>query len=178
VRRRSRREVQQRAASRRLRALHEAGHAYAAGKLGVRVRHISLWRNGKTVTAPIGDEVTAAVVVWAGVVAEALDRDGPQRPESWTLQPDAVHLRRLRPTVSAVGYERAVAALLGDPDAAAAVQALADVLLRRRLLFGFEVRRIIRNPSRYPPRPPRRRGKRPPPDYVRRSMASPDWGDE
>jgi hypothetical protein len=163
---------------RQLSACHEAGHALVAVRLGVPVLWLSLWANGRTWHGSVASATTGAAIAWGGVVAESLLPHGPQSPATWQLQPDNAYLRSLRPTTSAAGFELAMRLILADPDAQTAVLALADRLARRRLLFGWQVRRILADPWRYPPRPPKRRGKQPPPGYIRRSMASPDWGDE
>jgi hypothetical protein len=158
--------------SRRLASLHEAAHAYMTEHLGGRVTLVRVGRwGGRTRSRDLpGGGVAVAACLWAGVCGEALDPAGPQSPSSWSVQPDRVELARLRPADSGAGYERAVATICGSPEATTAVLALADVLARRRLLLGWQVRAIIANPSRYPPRPRRRRGGPPSSDYIRRSI--------
>lgn len=170
--RRSRRERQQRAAAIRRHALHEAAHCAMAVYLGVPIYYAVVWGGGgKTVLAPattIASERAALAV--SGLVGECLAPDGPMSPRSWVQQPDHAELARLSPAETAGAFQSAMSVLLADPDASAAVLAIAGRLERRHLLLGWQIRATCRDPSRYPPRPPKRRGKQPPPGYVRRSL--------
>jgi hypothetical protein len=133
-------------------AYHESGHAVVAELLGGHVRMITLGsRVARTWYQHPSSEVENAAIMWAGIVGETLV-DGPLTPESWTRQPDFAYLRALPSHISNRGYEMAEALLLGDPDHAAQVAAVADALLRRRniggarRLGGWAVRSLMENP--------------------------------
>jgi hypothetical protein len=137
---------------RRTYAHHEAGHAVVAELLGGRVRMVTL---GSRVahtwhTPPIGD-VERAAVLWAGVVGESLV-DRVLAPSAWIRQDDYVELRALPSFISNRGFELAESLLLGNPDHALQVGAVADALLRRRTiggarrLLGTSVRHLMENP--------------------------------
>ena len=171
MRRRSRRQRQQQGATIRRHALHEAGHAVAAELLGLPVTIVRVRaKGGSTWHRKPPDTHTAALAIVAGVVAEALDPTGPQSPVSWQTQPDRAELARLPAAVVGEAFMGAMRLLLTDPDTQTAVLALAGVLERRRVVSGWGARRIIENPHRYRPRPPRRRNGPPDAGYIRRSI--------
>jgi hypothetical protein len=142
---------------RSLYAYHEAGHAVVAELLGVPVHMVTLHpHGGRTRHSRPPSEVARAAILWGGVAAESLDDAGPQDPSSWLVQPDAAAIRELPAPIRNQGFEQAQALLLGDPDNAARVVAIANALLRRRgirgtrRLLGWTVRRLMENP---PPGP-------------------------
>jgi hypothetical protein len=142
---------------RRAYAHHEAGHAVVAELLGGHVRMMTLGsRVARTWYQHPTDAVADAAVMWAGIIGETLV-DGPLTPASWVRQPDYAYLHELPPHISNRGYEMAEALLLGDPDHAAQVAAVADALLRRRSLGGarrlggWAVRSLMKNPPQLEP---------------------------
>jgi hypothetical protein len=172
--RESRRQQQEQAVVERLAAYHEAGHAVASEILGYRVLLVRLRKHGSggaTWHRPAASDLANAVILWAGAVAEALLAEGPESPESWGRQPDAADLRRLPPEIARQGFDTACAMLLSNPDTAAAVRAVADRLLVKRVVRGGIVRSLLHDPLQPEPTPDRRRRRTaPPPEYVRRSM--------
>jgi hypothetical protein len=138
-------------------AWHESAHAVVCEVLGGHVRMITIGhKRGATWYATPTDPAARAAVLWAGPIGESLKFEA-LRPAEFLCQPDYDLLATMPVHHRNQGFELAEQLLLGTPEHATAVRAVAAELLRRRSLRGtrrlpgWRVRSIMANPP--PPEP-------------------------
>jgi hypothetical protein len=130
-------------------AFHEAGHAVACTVLGLKVHRASASDDGGRCShEPSPNDLTRAVVIWAGACAETLTGVG-MRPQDWLRQPDAQELWGLPAHIVNRGSEEATR-LVSEHEHE--VRAVAEHLMASGHLRGRQVRKIIENPDVRPRR--------------------------